>query len=164
MLHQLEDKNETDRERNELRVELVKNIVDRLSELNYEEFISVKTLIDKRDVEASFGGHNIYLELVRNYGYMAGILLCVEYLFIGIAARKIFLIKRLNPLFMLLAATSISIMIVGGLTGTYPAIMNFSIANFTILGVAYALTLKNRQITSLIKIRKLKKLKQNNQL
>ena len=49
MLHQLEDKNETDRERNELRVELVKNIVDRLSELNYEEFISVKTLIDKRE-------------------------------------------------------------------------------------------------------------------
>ena len=49
VLHQLEDKNETDRERNELRVELVKSIVDRLHELNYEEFISVKTLIDKRE-------------------------------------------------------------------------------------------------------------------
>lgn len=49
VLHQLEDVHETDIERNQLRVELVKSIVDRLSELNYEEFISIKTLIDKRE-------------------------------------------------------------------------------------------------------------------
>lgn len=122
------------------------------------------TLIDNRDVEVSFGGHNIYLELVRNYGYLAGILLCFLYLFVGIVGRNIFLLKKINPLFMLLVAASVSIHIIGGLTGTYPVTMNFSIANFTILGAAYALTQKKRTITPLIKIPELKKMKLNTKL
>lgn len=122
------------------------------------------TLIDNKDVEVSFGGHNIYLELVRNYGYLAGILLCFLYLFIGIVGRNIFLLKKINPLFMLLVASSVSIHIIGGLTGTYPVTMNFSIANFTILGAAYALTQKKRTITPLIKIPELKKMKLNTKL
>ena len=85
-----------------------------------------------------FHSHNILLELIRNFGFIMGGTLSIIYAYFIILGRKIFSIPNINPIFVMLIATAVSTMIIGGMTGIFVLLPSYAVLGLSLLSVAYA--------------------------
>jgi hypothetical protein len=88
-------------------------------------------------VDINFGAHNIYLEILRNYGLVLGTIICLAYIFILIKTGKILTLRQVNPYLISTTSTIIAIGIIGGMTGVYPLLSSFSLLMFGLAGICH---------------------------
>lgn len=96
------------------------------------------TLTSGREVDFSFGAHTTFLALIRNFGFIPGIILCLSYIKCTILSGKVFKVQSLNPYLIIIYATAISSLIIICLTGTYTMMLLFATFSFGFSGMAYS--------------------------
>ena len=88
--------------------------------------------------EANFGAHNIFLELLRQFGVIIGPITGLSFILIVISAGKLLLLKNLSNSFLIItASTVVAVGIIGGMTGQYPLLSTFSLLYIGLAGVCY---------------------------
>lgn len=104
--------------------------------------IQVATRTDKV-VEFDFHSHNIYLEFFRTNGIIMGIVASIIFVIFALLGRKIFLVPRVDSLFIVFISAAISTMVIGAMTGIYVLLSNYAPFVITIVGLAYAMSKNN---------------------
>lgn len=96
------------------------------------------TLTDGMDIEFSFGAHTTFLALIRNFGIVPGLILCLVYIRCTILSSRVFKVLSLNPYLVIVYATAVSSLIIICLTGTYTMMLMFAVFSLGISGMAYS--------------------------
>jgi len=97
---------------------------------NIEEYTLTTT--EGFESETNLPAHNLFLELIRVYGLLFGIIASFVYINFIVSASKLLLIKELNPIIIALLSVFLAIGIAGSTTGQYPLLLTFS---FMFLGL-----------------------------
>jgi hypothetical protein len=93
--------------------------------------------LDRKKIEVTFGAHNLFLELLRQYGLIIGPIISIIYISMLIYLGRIFFKRIKNHYILFLAATIFGIGIVVGLTGMYTLMINFSFLFMGLTGILY---------------------------
>lgn len=96
------------------------------------------TLTSGQETEFSFGAHTTFLALIRNFGIIPGVVLCLSYIVCTTLSGMVFKMQSLNPYQVIVYATAISSLIIICLTGTYTMMLLFAVFSFGISGMAYS--------------------------
>lgn len=91
-----------------------------------------------KGIELEFHSHNIFLEFLRSYGIIMGIIVSVVLIKMSLLSRKIFALKGVDKLFIVFVAAAISTLTIGGFTGIYFLLSTYAPLGLSILGISYA--------------------------
>jgi len=104
------------------------------------------TSISGAKMEVEFGAHNLFLELLRQYGLLFGMIVSVSYISMIVYVGKVFKIERDDFYFILLASTIFGIGVVVGLTGMYTLMINFSFLFMGLAGLLYGYSFTEKEL------------------
>ena len=91
------------------------------------------------EIEFEAGAHTTFLEYLRKYGYLVGGVLIFCYIRLLIISRRLFNIPNIDPIFIVLLASAVSVGIFVALTGTSAVLTAYAILSFGVYGIAYGL-------------------------
>ena len=86
-------------------------------------------------LEVTFGAHNIGLELLRQYGFVVGSIGLAVYVNIVLAVGKGVSVYNLHPLTLVIGAVVLATSVIGGLTGHFVLMNNFSFLLMSLAGI-----------------------------
>lgn len=92
------------------------------------------------DFEA--GSHNIFLELLRSYGFIFGALISIIYLWMFLLLGKTFSYNDIETYSLFIAATCFAIGVIVGITGVYVLSINFSFLLLSLAGTVLVFSKK----------------------
>jgi len=102
--------------------------------------------LDGALMEVTFGAHNVFLELVRIYGFGVGIAGIFVYLWIFSHVGRAFSSGKIDQSVALLGAALLGTGFMGGLVGQFVLMNNFSLLLMGLAGVFCGLTRRERPI------------------
>lgn len=82
--------------------------------------------------QSELPAHNLFLELIRLYGLLFGIIASIVFIHFIVSASKLLLTKNLNPIVCALLCVYLAVGIAGSTTGQFPLLFTFS---FMFLGL-----------------------------
>lgn len=86
----------------------------------------------------NLGAHNVFLELLRQFGIIIGPIIGLIFILIVInAGRVLFLRGGTNSFLVISASSVVAIGVIGGMTGQYPLIITFSLLFSGLAGICY---------------------------
>ena len=94
--------------------------------------------------------HNIFLELIKEYGILTGLLLSIVYIMMIIKSSLLLKIKGLNIYLILISSSIVSCGFFGGMTGQYPLIGDFSFLFVGLAGLCYGLFFNSKLTTTYV--------------
>jgi hypothetical protein len=96
------------------------------------------------EYDSGLAAHNIFLELIRNYGIATGIILSLAYVFMIFKASLILSLENLNLYFLIIVSSVIACGFFGGMTGQYALLGNFSFLFVGLAGLSYGFYKKTK--------------------
>lgn len=87
--------------------------------------------------DTTFGAHNIPLELLRQYGFLVGVICTALYLVFVRLGFSFFTLKNQNIHYRMLVAVALGLNIAAGFSGMFVLMANHSVVNMGIVGMAF---------------------------
>jgi hypothetical protein len=94
-------------------------------------------------LESDIPAHNIYLELIKQYGIITGLILSLVFVIMIIKSSLILKIKNLNTYLIVISSCIISCGFFGGMTGQYLLLGTFSFLFMGLAGLCYGIYRNN---------------------
>lgn len=111
------------------------------------------TSISGSRIEVEYGAHNLFLELMRQYGILFGIIVSIVYIAIIVYLGKVFKTKLDDFYVLFLSASVFGMGVVTGLTGMYTLMINFSFLFIGLAGILYGHAIVNNYSVEPEKVR-----------
>lgn len=100
--------------------------------------------IDGSVYESEIEAHNLFLALLRNYGYLIGVIVSVIYIYFLVRIIQCFRNCNLEKLEMIIVSSLVSIALVGTTTAQFPLMSPFSFAYIGLIGYFSGKLFKNK--------------------
>lgn len=109
-----------------------KNVLPPLTRTPYD----INTIWGK-EIKTEIGAHNIFLELLRCYGIIIGIISGIIYITQLVYAGYSYKLLSKDPLSISILSTVISVGVIGGMTGQFVLLASFSFLLMSLAGIFY---------------------------
>ncbi len=101
--------------------------------------------IQGTESESTIPAHNIFLELIKKYGILTGLILSIVYIMMMIKSSLLLKIKGLNIYLITISSCIISCAFFGGMAGQYLLLGDFSFLFMGLAGLCYGLFFNQNQ-------------------
>jgi len=88
-------------------------------------------------VEIEFGAHNLFLELIRTYGFLIGLVISLCFIWIITLGGRLLRIPNENIYLLVTAACVFAVGLIGSMFGQFPLMLTFSFLNIGFAGVTF---------------------------
>jgi len=88
-------------------------------------------------IDIDFGAHNLFLELLRNYGFVFGLLLSLVFILMITKSTALLNVGSRDVYFVVGSATVFSVGIIGSMFGQFPLVVTFSFLLMSLAGICY---------------------------
>jgi hypothetical protein len=106
------------------------------------EDLYIENTLTGQDYYQAMDSHNIYLELIRRFGVLAGPVLGFIYILMILKSVKLLSVPDIDPYLISLGATVFSVGLIGGLFGQFVLMPGFSFFLIGLAGILYGLYLQ----------------------
>ena len=104
--------------------------------------------IQGTEYESDLTAHNIFLELIKSYGILTGIIISIVFIIMIIKSSLILKIKELNIYLIIISSSIISCGFFGGMVGQYLLLGTFSFLFIGLAGLCYGLFFNSKLTTA----------------
>lgn len=94
--------------------------------------------IDGNEKEFGFHSHNIFLDLIRNNGYIIGVILLLVFIRFNILGAKILLLDIRENFILMMFIVAFAGNLIGGLTGVFVLLNSYALLGIGLMGIGHA--------------------------
>lgn len=125
-----------------------RDIVARDSYLPASVTENIVLQIDKREIEFGYHSHNIFLDLIRNNGYIIGVILSFVFIRFNILGAKVLFLNISEKFILVMFMVTIANNLVGGVTGIFVLLNSYALVGIGLTGVGHAYNISGFNLLS----------------
>lgn len=103
--------------------------------------------VNGKEVNAHFGAHNLYLDILNTYGVLVGGVIIAVFLYMARLCYNLLRIRKIPIFLLILGSISIVILIIGGMDGAYPLMIAFNLVLTSSMGLCYGVFIKQKSVS-----------------